>query len=72
MTWAEITVAPHEGLGTEKIPRDALRKAIPGTITDDVNFLSLRFGGAKRLIGFRDRSVFNIVWVDPNHAVYAG
>lgn len=71
MTWAEITNAPRQGLGTEKIPRHALRVGIPAGITDDVNvFLVLRFGAARRLIGFRERSVFHVVWVDPKHAVY--
>ena len=73
MTWAEITNAPRQGLGTEKIPRHALKVGIPRGITEDVTvFLVLRFGAARRLIGFRERSVFHIVWVDPKHAVYSG
>ena len=73
MTWAEIMNARRQGLGSEKIPRHALRVGIPSGITDDVTvFLVLRFGAARRLIGFRERSVFHIVWVDPKHAVYSG
>ena len=72
MTWTEITVAPHKGLELEKIPQSALKKAIPASVTPDVNFIALRFGDAARIVGYRDRSILHIIWVDRAHEVYGG
>ena len=71
MTWLDLTLAPREGLGREKIPRGSIRPAIPTKITPDVeHFLSFRFGDDARVIGYRTDEVFHIVWLDPNHDVY--
>ena len=43
-----------------------------GQLTDESydKILRLRYGGEKRLWGFRDRAVFHVVWVDLHHDVY--
>ncbi len=72
LTWSQIVQAPRTGMGTETIARDSVVPAIPPSVTPDVRLLSWRFGGGSRIIGYREDQVFHVVWVDPNHSVYAG
>jgi hypothetical protein len=70
LTWQEIRSAPRHGLGTEKISRDALKAAVPATVTEDVQFLAFRFSGKKAMVGFRSREIFHVVWLDPSFTLY--
>jgi hypothetical protein len=70
LSWQEIRSAPRHGVGSEKISRDALRAPVPASITEDVQFLALRFSGKKSMVGFRSRDVFHVVWLDPGFKLY--
>lgn len=70
LTWQQIRNAPRHGVGTEKIARTALRAGVPATITDDVDFLALRFSGKKPMVGFRSNEVFHVVWLDRSFSLY--
>lgn len=70
LTWKEIRNAPHHGAGTEKIRRTSLRAKVPARITDDVEFLALRFSGKKAMIGFRSNEIFHVVWLDRSFRLY--
>lgn len=70
LTWQEIRSAHRHGLGAEKISRDALKAAVPGSVTEDVQFLALRFSGKKPMVGFRSREIFHVVWLDPSFKLY--
>ena len=70
LTWKEIRNAPRHGVGTEKIRRDSLNSAIPGSITEDVEFLALRFSGKKAMVGFRSSEIFHVVWLDRSFTLY--
>lgn len=70
MTWVELVSLPHKKLGAEKIPRKAIKKPIPDQITADVSIWSFRVGDAKRMVGYHDGGVFNIVWLDLKLDVY--
>lgn len=70
MTWMEIRNAPRHGLGSEKIARDALRPAIPPRVTEDVDFLSIRYNGKHPMVGFRDGRTFNVMFLDHTMDVY--
>jgi hypothetical protein len=61
LSWQEIRGAPRHGLGTEKIARDALRPAVPAGITEDVQFLAIRFSGIKAMVGYRSADTFHVV-----------
>jgi hypothetical protein len=65
LTWGEIVQAPRRGLGSETFAQNTIRVPIPDFVTPDVTLLSWRFGGAARIIGYRDDQVLHIVWVDP-------
>ena len=71
MTWRQIIQAPRHGLGSEQIPRHAIRVGIPRAITEDVSeFLSMRFYTNAPMVGFRVGRIFHIVWLDRNYSVY--
>lgn len=70
LTWKEIRNAPRHGLGTEKINRSAIKAPIPEAITEDVEFLALRFSGKKAMVGFRNNDVFHVVWLDRDFSLY--
>jgi hypothetical protein len=70
MTWMQIRNAPRHGLGTEKIARNAIKPPIPAKITQDADFLALRYNGKCPMIGFRDGRVFHIVFIDHTMTAY--
>lgn len=70
MTWAEINTAPRHGSGHEIIARDAIKASIPAHITEDVNLLAFRFYGKAPMVGYRDGSIFYVVWIDPHFKLY--
>ena len=66
LTWRQITLADRHGNGSEKIRRSSLKPAIPGHVTDDVDFIALRFCGKKPMVGYRRERVFYVIWFDVN------
>ena len=71
-TWAELRQAPRHGIGYEKIARNAIRASFPDHLRkdEDVTFLAFRFSGKKPMVGYRDREVFHIVWLDRDFSLY--
>ena len=70
LTWSQIRQAPRHGLGYEKIDRDSIRGAIPGHVTEDVNFIAFRFFGLAPMVGYRDRATFFVIWLDRTYSLY--
>ncbi len=70
ITWNQIYSSGKHGLGTEKISRSAIKTNIPHEITEDVSFFALRFSGKKPMIGFREQSIFYILFLDYDFSVY--
>jgi hypothetical protein len=70
-TWLEIMQADKHGSGTEKIPRKQMKVAIPTHISEDREFFTVvRFYGKCPMIGYVDRGVYYIIWLDRNHTCY--
>ncbi len=72
LSWYDIQFSDRRGHGTEKIPRSAIRKSVPSSITADVkDFLSFYFNGDRgRIIGYRNQFLFHIVFIDTDLEVY--
>ena len=70
MTWIEIINAPRHGSGSEKIARLAIQAPVPAFISDDVNFLAIRFYGNAPMVGYRDGATFHILWLDRAFRLY--
>ncbi len=70
-TWLQILQADKHGSGSEKIPRRQMKVAIPTHIKEDQEFFTVvRFFGKCPMIGYVDRGVYFILWLDRNHVCY--
>jgi len=70
MKWSDIKTAPRHGLGFEKIARTAIKVALPPHIAEDVNFIAFRFSGMKPRVGYREGTIFHILWLDRSFSLY--
>lgn len=64
-----MSVGRHK-LGFETIKRKCIKAAIPQEITEDVTFIAFRCIGKKPMVGYRDRNVFFVVWIDRTADLY--
>ena len=72
MSWTEIKGTSRHGLGMEKIDRKSIKGTIPRFITEDMeHFLAFRFSGLKPMIGYREKNIFYILWLDNNFTLYS-
>ena len=71
MTWQEIEYSDRHAFGSEKINLNAINLDLPDEIAGKVPFyLALRFDGKKPFVGFRDRFVFHVLYIDPKFNLY--
>lgn len=69
--WRTIRGASSKGLGSEEIPRYRIKRAVPNSVTEDVEYFhSLHYIGKKRFIGYKVGQIFYVLWVDHNYQVY--
>jgi hypothetical protein len=70
-TWLQIMQADRRKGGSEKIARRAISRGIPTHVTEDVDeFTALRFCGRAPMVGYVDKGVFYILWLDKNFDLY--
>lgn len=70
LTWSKIKSQSRHGLGFEKISRDAIRSSIPSHLTEEVDFIAFRFFGKAPMVGYRERAVFYVIWLDRDFTLY--
>ena len=71
MTWNEIQLSPRHGLGSEKIDIKGIKIGLPSILTDDVkHLLALRFLGKAPFVGWRNKFVFHIFYIDRAFTLY--
>jgi len=69
--WTDVRLMGRHQLGSEKISRSSIKPSIPSSITQDIEFfLAFRFSGLAPMIGFQNKAVFHIVYIDPGFQVY--
>ncbi|WP_300674673.1 hypothetical protein [Desulfoluna sp.] len=62
---------PRHGMGYEKIATSSLNTELPAHLSgQDVNLIAFRFNGKAPMVGYRDKSVFHILWVDRDFTLY--
>lgn len=71
MTWHEIVFSPRHGLGQEIIKQSSLKVPIPPVVKKDTNIIALRYNGTKPIVGFRDKNIFHVLWIDWDYKVYS-
>ncbi|KWT79709.1 hypothetical protein [Candidatus Magnetominusculus xianensis] len=69
-TWKQIHREPKEKLGCEMIPVSQLKAKLPSCIEEITKVMVFRFSEKGRLAGDRERDIFNIIFVAPNHDLY--
>lgn len=70
LTWAKIQSEDRHSLGYERIPRHCLKVNIPKFLKEDANLIAFRFHGKKAMVGYRDRAVFYVIWLDRDFTLY--
>ena len=70
-TWHEIEFTGRHASVSEKISRDAIKLELPEEISEEVTFfLALRFCGKKLFVGFRNKFIFHILYIDRDFTLY--
>jgi len=73
LTWQVLQCSDRHGIGCEKISIDSLKCELPHSIksTEDVkSLLAFRFDNMKPFVGFRNRFIFHILFIDRNFTLY--
>jgi hypothetical protein len=70
MTWNQIDSAPRHGSGYEKIARRSFNVSIPKHIAEDRDLIAFRFFAMAPMVGYRDKAVFHVIWLDIDFDVY--
>jgi hypothetical protein len=70
LTWRDLKRAGRHKLGCEKIPKNAIKAPIPSSISEDTCFLAFRFCELKPMVGYRENSIFHILWLDHDRNLY--
>lgn len=72
MSWNEIQLAPKHGMGSEKIHVDSIKPNLPNILTDDVkHLLALRFIGKAPFVGWRNKFIFHVFYIDRGFNLYS-
>lgn len=71
MTWRQIKLTTRESkLGSEKIAQKAINRPMPSHVTADETLLAIRFWQKARMVGYREREIFRIIWFDCDYSLY--
>ena len=71
MSWEEIAKINHKTLGSEKLPMGKFKPNPPSCVTPERRYLTIfRFGENGRMVGYRVRYVFYILWIDCKYKLY--
>ena len=72
MTWSEIEQAPHchSWSSTDDWEDDARVRLQSLGLHQKEGWWQLRGGNMQRIFGYREGSVFNVVWHDLKHSIY--
>ncbi len=70
-TWTEISGAGKHQLGCEILKTSQLRKPLPPSVPSDIDkVLCFRYRGKAPMVGFREGSVFHIIFLDRDFTLY--
>ena len=70
LSWAEIRNSQRHGLGSEKLNLASITGDSTDHLFQDSVLIAIRFSGRKSMVGYRDGSVFHIVWLDTKLELY--
>ncbi len=67
LTWEQVLLDGKHGLGTEQMPSSSIIPSLPPGWDKSSDYTVLRYFGNLPMVGWRDRDVFHIVWVEANY-----
>ena len=70
LTWQDIKSADRHGFGTEKIDKNIIKQQLPKEVTEDIPLLALRFRDKKPFVGFWNKYVFYVLFIDSKFTLY--
>src|SRR5215217_8347129 len=71
ITWRQILLASRESkYGSEKLPQTAIGRPKPRHLTADQSLIAIRFWEKCRMVGYREREIFRIIWFDCDYSLY--
>lgn len=70
-TWMQLKQSDRHKLGYEIINRNSIRAPIPRHITEDVKIIAFRFCGMAPMIGYREQTIFHVIWFDRSYNLYS-
>lgn len=70
LNWQQIISSQRHGLGSETIKRTSIKRPLPKHLTQDVTLIALRFQGNKPMVGYRNGSIFHVLWIDRAFTLY--
>ena len=71
MTWRQILLTTKKSkLGSETLRQSAIDRPIPSHLTPDQSLIAIRFWDKGRMVGYRERDIFRIIWFDCDYSLY--
>ncbi len=67
-SWNTLSSCDYQGLGYEKI-KHGLNVQVPKVAAGKA-IIAFRFSGKKPMVGFRERDIFYVLWLDRDFSVY--
>lgn len=67
LQWKQLISTHKHGNGSEFIPRQSIRAAVPPAFQDRDRFLVFRYDGNLPMAGARVADVFHILWIEPRY-----
>ncbi len=70
ITWAEIFQNNRHGVGYEKIEPKKIKAQIPEPALGKT-IIAFRYSGKSPMVGFRQKRVFYVLWLDRDFSLYS-
>ena len=71
LNWVDIIMTHRRGNGLERLPCGCIRQRVPDSVAEEVSeLIAIRFWKKRRMVGYRDRDVFHILWLDLSGKLY--
>lgn len=70
LTWEQIKLTDRKGMGSEKISIKSLKSTIPNSLTPDIEELLVFRFHKRRMLGYRNKFIFHIIFIDTKLTLY--
>ena len=57
--------------GLDNGDKHTIQAGIPRHVTEEVKFIAFRFYGRAPMVGYRDKTVFYVLWLDRDFNLYS-